>query len=166
MLWHHGSYNTIAIYTLPFFCFLSFAFPKRKKQNKTKTPFVLKSISTSINRLEQCVQGNRGRARLQELVFTPTSKLHNKRLQHFSFPFFFFFLRRGGGRKAPVNIPVTSKEVVPFPFTWLKLVLASSFVIERPWKLHWLHTQMINTAKTFPYLHLPMLLSGFFFFFF
>lgn len=61
-----------------FFSILHFQSKKKKK-----TLFVLKAISASINRPEQCVQGNRGRARLQEHVFTPTSKLHNKRLQHF-----------------------------------------------------------------------------------
>lgn len=75
MLWQHGRYNTIAICTLTLFLYF--------QSQKKKTLFVLEAISTSINRPEQCVQGNRGRARLQEHVFTPTSKLHNKRLQHF-----------------------------------------------------------------------------------
>lgn len=102
--------------------------------------FVLKAISTLINRPAQCVQGSRGRARLQDHfpVFTPLANYIIKDCSTFC-----------RGRKAPVNILVTSKEVVPFHFTWLKLVLASSFVLEHPWKLHWLHTRMINTAKTF-----------------
>lgn len=71
LLWQHGSYNTKAICTLPFGVFFLL--------------FVLKAISTLINRPAQRVQGSWGRARLQEHfpVFTPTCKLHNKRLQHF-----------------------------------------------------------------------------------
>lgn len=80
---NHPSNNAVTApkHFASFFCFC-FCISKVEKK---KPLFVLKTISTSINRPEHCVHVIRGRARLQEHfpVSAPTCKLHNKTLQHF-----------------------------------------------------------------------------------